>query len=161
MTLIEVYDHCSPSDWTYFEAVLKKRLGNKFLIYGIMFMLHENIIFSRLTWAPRSTFCLFVYYSPCARYAYFYEHNMEKKGICSEFNEAQWWIWLVALLLLTLFAWNNLQISFSYHVKKKKKLSRLSFASIKIAHHVQLVHVIRTPRLSRESKVLENDLQMK
>lgn len=34
----EVSKYCSPSDWTYCEAELKRRLGKKFLIYGMLFV---------------------------------------------------------------------------------------------------------------------------
>lgn len=34
-TLI-LFKCCSPSDWTYVESELKRRLGRNFLIYGML-----------------------------------------------------------------------------------------------------------------------------
>lgn len=54
--LIEVSDCCSPSDWTYFEAELKRRVGKKFLIYGMLLMHSQRTMLNRLRQDPFGLF---------------------------------------------------------------------------------------------------------
>ena len=52
LSFAEVSKYFSPSDWTYCEAELKRRLGKKFLIYGMFSFLIVLHIRFNMSFSP-------------------------------------------------------------------------------------------------------------